>query len=149
MNTNYKNRSSDHFQLRLRCPEGKTKNIHSKVILLEKEQKNEEKFHEDSILCKTCNHKITSREESISVSNSHHHTFANPAGILFDIGCFKSAPGCVNTGPFTEEFSWFQGFKWRISICESCFTHLGWMFLSSTNHMFFGLIPDRLIDSNQ
>lgn len=147
MNVNYRNRRPDPFQLRSRHQEGKTNNIHSKGILQEKNQKNEEIFNEEFILCNTCNHKITTRKESISVSNSHQHTFANPAGILFDIGCFKSAPGCLNTGPFTDEFSWFKGFKWRISICETCFTHLGWMFLSSTNHIFFGLILDRLIDS--
>lgn len=148
MISDYSSPRPDHFQLRLRVPAEKPNKINSKVILQEKNQKKEEKINEKFILCKTCNHKITSKEESISVSNSHQHTFANPAGILFDIGCFKSAPGCLNTGPFTAEFSWFKGFKWRISICESCFTHLGWVFLSSTNHTFFGLILDRLIDSN-
>lgn len=101
---------------------------------------------ERSLICKRCGHKITTHNAAITVGNSHQHTFANPAGLLFEIGCFQSAPGCLNTGPFTDEFSWFKGYKWRISICESCHTHIGWMFGSAT-HIFFGLILDRLTDS--
>ena len=101
---------------------------------------------ERSLICKRCGYKITTRSASITVGNAHQHTFANPAGLLFEIGCFQSAPGCLNTGPFTDEFSWFKGYKWRISICGSCLTHVGWMFGSAT-HLFFGLILDRLTDS--
>jgi len=139
---------SNYFQMFLRQPAGKQNKIDSRPVILEKVKRKKQTINEESIICKACNHLITNRSQSISVGNSHFHTFANPSGLLFDIGCFKSAHGCLNTGPFTEEFSWFRGFKWRVSICESCFTHLGWFFLSNSNH-FYGLILDRLTDTGK
>lgn len=100
--------------------------------------------HED-LRCKACKHKITTHTETINVSGAHQHTFANPNGIVFEIGCFKIAPGCRHTGPFTPEFSWFPGYSWQISVCGSCLTHLGWRFVSAENDFFYGLILDRLI----
>lgn len=133
----------------LRSPSGKKNKNNSKNIFMEQNQNEKNTFKEEFILCKVCKHKITTHRETINISGSHHHTFANPNGIIFDIGCYKTAPGCLNTGPFTDEFSWFKGYLWRISICASCFTHLGWLFLSSNNNFFCGLIMDRLIDSTK
>jgi hypothetical protein len=138
--------ASNHFFLFFRQPDEKKKKTGTKAAIREKSQKKEKTSSENFILCKYCGHKITTPDASITFGHSHQHTFANPAGLLFDIGCFKSAPGCLNTGPFTDEFSWFQGYRWRISICESCHTHIGWMF-GSANHIFFGLILDRLTDA--
>ncbi len=131
-----------------RTPSDKRNGNNTKNIFLEKDQNEKDAFKKEFILCRVCNHKITTHQETISVNGSHQHTFANPNGIVFDIGCYKTAPGCLHTGAFTEEFSWFRGYMWRVSICASCLAHLGWLFLSSNNDFFCGLILDRLIDSN-
>jgi len=98
----------------------------------------------DAILCENCFQVITSPKEMIEMNGAHQHTFANPHGIVFSIGCYRTAMGCSCTGPASDEFSWFKSFRWRIGICEKCLAHLGWQFLSK-NDSFFGLILDRLI----
>ncbi len=105
------------------------------------EKRTEEK---KNILCRHCFQIITSPEEMIEMNGAHQHTFVNPHGIAFTIGCYKTASGCGSTGPPADEFSWFKSFSWRIGICSKCLTHLGWQFLSK-NDIFFGLILDRLI----
>jgi filamentous hemagglutinin family protein len=114
---------------------------------LEKDQDKKNEFTENFILCRSCNHKITTLKEKISINGFHNHTFANPNGVIFDIGCFKNTPGCIYSGHFTDEFSWFKTYRWKVSICASCLTHLGWLFLSSNNDFFSGLIVDRIIES--
>ena len=100
---------------------------------------------EDSILCRQCLQVITRPKERVEMEGSHQHTFANPSGIVYQIGCFQSAKGCAQTGSATDEFSWFKGFSWRIVVCRTCLFHLGWVFASHTRGRFYGLILDRLI----
>lgn len=98
------------------------------------------------ILCRTCLHPITRPAERISVQGRHTHTFANPHGIVFEIGCFQRAPGGGLIGPASNEFTWFTGYRWRVCVCAACLNHLGWAFLPPANGAFFGLILDRLIE---
>ena len=100
---------------------------------------------EESIVCRHCLQLITSPAESIEVQGSHRHTFANPRGILFQIGCFRSAAGCGHIGPATYAWSWFKGFRWSVALCGRCLTHLGWLYTSTDNERFYGLILSRLI----
>ena len=106
----------------------------------------EETEEEDYILCRQCRQIISTPAERIVVQGAHRHTFANPQGIIFHIGCFRSVRGCGFIGPLTAEFTWFRGFRWRVALCNACLTHLGWMFSSSSNERFSGLILDRLIE---
>lgn len=101
---------------------------------------------EEYIRCRQCRQIITSSAERIPVQGSHHHTFANPHGVVFHIGCFQSVRGCGYVGPATEEFTWFRGYRWRIAVCSMCLTHLGWLFVSQGGHVFNGLILDRLVE---
>lgn len=103
----------------------------------------------DHVLCRQCRHPITLLSEQISVQGSHRHTFANPHGIVFEIGCFGSAGGCAYTGPASDEFTWFAGFSWKIAVCGRCLTHLGWLFTSTGFSRFHGLILDRLAIQKQ
>ncbi len=115
--------------------------------LLDSEQDESEKkdpFEEKNILCGFCNHAVTSVSEIIDINHSHKHTFANPHGIVFEIGCFRSARGCVQSGPESSDWSWFTDFTWQIAICKKCRTHLGWYFSSTKGKDFFGLILNRL-----
>lgn len=112
------------------------------------EERSEETEGENRIHCRQCLHVITRPDESITVNGAHHHTFANPHGIVFEIGCFRNAEGCGYAGRPTIEFTWFSGYSWQIAICSKCLLHLGWFFTSdNTDSSFTGLILDRLIYS--
>jgi hypothetical protein len=99
------------------------------------------------LLCRDCLHPIARPSDRISVQGRHAHTFANPHGLVFEIGCFQHAPGCGAVGPASEEFTWFPGHRWRVCICAACLAHLGWVFLPDAGAAFFGLILDRLIEA--
>jgi hypothetical protein len=103
---------------------------------------------EPFILCRDCLHPITRPSDRVSIEGRHAHTFANPHGIVFEIGCFRRAPGCGAIGPASSEFTWFAGHRWRVCICAACLAHLGWMFLPAVGDAFFGLILERLRESS-
>jgi hypothetical protein len=97
-----------------------------------------------NILCKTCGTVITSDDAGIAMNGSHEHTFMNPRGLVFHIGCFSKAGGCHIMGSPTDEYTWFPGFVWCYVICSGCLTHLGWHYQSGGSS-FFGLILDQLV----
>lgn len=107
----------------------------------EKEKQSAEPL--DGIVCRACGTVVTSRNEKIVVGGSHAHTFFNPAGIVFELGCFRRAPGCRNVGEPTSEFTWFAGYLWRFALCSGCRAHLGWFFEGGDN-TFYGLILPHL-----
>lgn len=109
------------------------------VKVVEEDQSEPEK----SICCKFCGFPVTTRDQKISVGSSHTHTFFNPAGIVFELGCFKAAPGCLVSGDPTSEFTWFAGYLWNFSHCRNCRAHLGW-FYQQEERNFFGLILTKL-----
>lgn len=96
-----------------------------------------------ALLCKLCGNRITMAAQAIEVNDGHHHTFFNPAGIIYEIRCFSSAEGCLQYGPFSDEFTWFAGYSWRLALCTSCSVHMGWYF-SSGEAGFYGLISKNL-----
>ena len=97
------------------------------------------------ILCRQCLQIISSPQEQIAVDGAHRHTFANPHGIVFEIGCFRTVIGCGYVGSASDEFSWFRGFSWQVAVCGMCLNHLGWRFTSTAAASFHGLILDRLV----
>ena len=101
---------------------------------------------EEAILCRQCHQVLTHAAERISIQGSHRHTFANPHGLVFEIGCFQNAPGCGVIGPASDEFTWFPGHRWRVCVCAACLAHLGWLFTAPGGGAFHGLILDRLIE---
>ncbi|MDM8558358.1 cereblon family protein [Candidatus Parabeggiatoa sp. HSG14] len=104
------------------------------------EQEDEKK---EKILCKVCQHPITSHQKKIEINGLNQHVFRNPAGFFYEIVCFSSANGCINKGSSTLENTWFQGYSWRYALCSNCFAHLGWFF-QSENDSFYGLILENL-----
>jgi len=102
---------------------------------------------EEAILCRQCHQVLTNSSERINIQGAHQHTFANPHGVVFQIGCFRSVQGCGYVGPATSEWSWFKGYSWRILVCSMCLTHLGWLYTFAGNESFSGLILDRIIES--
>jgi hypothetical protein len=127
--------------LRERAPK---KDGSSTPELAEEEAPEQEPEEEEYILCRQCRQAITRPAERITVQGSHQHTFANPHGIVYEILCFRSADGCTTSGPSTDEFTWFKGYRWRVAVCRACLIHLGWYFASDSGDRFYGLIVDRL-----
>ena len=95
--------------------------------------------------CIKCGNKITTENEKISVQGVFAHTFLNPVGKIFNIGCFQKAVGCLEIGDASTEWSWFENCQWKLVICNSCSEHLGWIFYESEENLFFGLILEKLI----
>jgi len=81
----------------------------------------------------------------MAVNGRDRHAFVNPAGLVFEIVCFRTAPGCRRAGAPTAEWTWFPGYAWRLAVCGRCAVHLGWAY-QGTADAFFGLIPDRLVN---
>jgi len=113
---------------------------------VEKEAEERSPEEEEYILCRQCHQAITKPADRIVMQGSHRHTFANPHGIVFEIGCFRSVKGCGYAGAASDDFSWFAGYSWRVCLCTMCLTHLGWMFSVKGSDSFHGLILDRLIE---
>jgi hypothetical protein len=97
----------------------------------------------DSLYCRACGGLVTDGDQQISVNGSHAHTFFNPAGIVYELGCFRNAPGCSVVGEATMEFTWFANHSWRFGLCLLCDTHLGWLY-ETAEQTFYGLILTRL-----
>lgn len=70
--------------------------------------------------------------------------FANPHGIMFEIGCFLSAPGGMALADPCSDFTWFRGYDWQVAVCRGCSDHLGW-FYSRRETGFWGLILDKMV----
>ncbi|MBE1425306.1 hypothetical protein H4684_001959 [Desulfomicrobium macestii] len=99
-----------------------------------------------ALLCRTCGQPVTRIRDRISVGGKHVHALFNPAGILFEVGCFAVAPGCRFEGEFTHDFSWFPGYAWRYAMCRRCAVHLGWEYRGAGDG-FTGLIMAFLRES--
>jgi len=106
----------------------------------------EERRRAAAICCAACGHRITTDEERMAINGAHDHQCVNPAGYLFHIGCFATAPGCSARGEPTSEFSWFPGYSWNYAHCGACNQHLGWCFQAGVSR-FWGLILARLRSS--
>jgi hypothetical protein len=130
----------------LRVPSDKPGDIEGETIVVEEAAEDQLPEEEEYILCRQCRQALTRPVDRITVQGSHRHTFANPHGLVFEIGCFKNVRGCGYAGAATDEFTWFAGFSWRVCFCAMCLTHLGWIFSSRAGNIFHGLILDRLIE---
>lgn len=95
-----------------------------------------------ALCCAACGAVITWEGARTEVGGAHRHTFVNPHGLVFEIGCFRHAPGCAGVGPAEAFFSWFPGYAWRVAVCRACQAHLGWSYGERPD--FHGLVLDRL-----
>lgn len=98
------------------------------------------------LYCRQCQAPVTSEQERLRVLGKHCHAFPNPEGLVFEIGCFSMAPGCVLQGASTTQFSWFPPHAWSLALCGTCKTHLGWYYEAVGKSSFYGLILDRLVE---
>ncbi len=107
------------------------------------ESMEEEPGIDERILCRNCSEEITDALYKISINDSDFHLFKNPLGIYFRVVCFSRAPGCTIVTDYTDEHTWFSGFKWGVALCIKCRAHIGWHYISADS-AFYGLIADRL-----
>jgi hypothetical protein len=98
------------------------------------------------LVCAACLQAVTTTSARIEMSGGHAHTFSNPHGIVFHIGCFAVAPGCGVASESSTLHTWFPGYAWQIAVCRGCGEHLGWLFRSGDS-CFHGLIFDRLAET--
>ena len=100
------------------------------------------------LVCKACGHEITRAGARTAVDGSHGHVFSNPGGYVYEIGCFRTAPGCLHEGMPTTEFSWFPGFSWQVALCGGCRCLMGWKYRSvqGGESSFHGLILPHLTE---
>jgi hypothetical protein len=96
-----------------------------------------------ALVCAACSITVSHPSQRIEVQGRHEHTFANPAGFIYRIGCLATACGARPFGAPWEEHTWFSGYAWQWAMCAGCGEHLGWRFTSSGSS-FWGLIVDRL-----
>lgn len=99
-----------------------------------------------TFLCAQCRSPIAAASHVCAINGKSSHTFANPAGAVFHIGCFSAAANLQQVGLPTSEFTWFPGYRWQIVVCATCNLHLGWRYVSDIQ--FYGLIMSRLIPVN-
>ena len=108
------------------------------------------------IVCKNCNALVTKPQFAIHTQEGFSQNFANPAGHVFEIGCFTTASGCCAGSARSSQFTWYPGYDWCIGICRNCTFQLGWIFLpvrqnfrqnfrQNPGSKFYGLILDHLI----
>jgi hypothetical protein len=107
---------------------------------VEEETENEDQW----VVCRQCGQRLARTSNRTAVNGAHRHTFANPSGIVFEIGCYLGVQGCGYAGQPSTEFAWFAGHSWRIAVCQACLIHLGWFFISGQGSSFHGLILDRI-----
>jgi hypothetical protein len=75
--------------------------------------------------------------------------FANPHGVVFELLLLRRAQALRLIGSATQEFTWFQGYAWRVALCEGCGIHLGWRFEAvqgASPALFFGLLRRELVE---
>lgn len=102
-------------------------------------------LEDDALHCVRCGHLVTRGRWAFAPDGGHERLCANPAGRLFKVVSFTEAPGAVDQGPPTEEFSWFKGYVWNFALCRGCSEHLGWRYTADAKPpLFWGLIKDRL-----
>ena len=104
----------------------------------------DDKALQKNLVCAACGHPVTKISEKIEVHGFHDHSFTN-LGYLVQLGCFRSAPGCVGVERVSHGYSWFRGYSWQIQVCGKCYSQLGWKYMSSTDS-FYGIMFDRLCE---
>jgi hypothetical protein len=100
------------------------------------------------LACSVCLQPITATAARIVVDGDHDHTFTNPEGVRFHIGCFSDATNCAVVGPTSTYWTWFPPYSWQVEVCATCRQHLGWLFRQARDR-FHGLILDRLVELDE
>lgn len=97
------------------------------------------------LVCARCGGFVAEGRARIEVEGKHMHSFINPEGVIFRVGCFAVAPGALPWGEPSKHWTWFAGFEWQAASCRGCWAHLGWLYTAAAVS-FVGLILDRVVE---
>ncbi len=112
----------------------------SRRVLVREQDLDHVELEDNELLCVSCSQAITSERQRTAITGKHVHSFSNPEGVDYEIGCFSNATGVQGFGEATEEWTWFPAYSWTIVCCAGCATHLGWCYQNSSGNSFYGLI---------
>lgn len=119
--------------------------MNSTVRLLRREIELLEQVEED-IYCSMCGTFLANTREifSMTARGAAGGTFVNPGGHVFQVLTLREVDRAhvfVDMTRSTED-TWFAGYGWSITHCNSCYQHLGWRFDRVDSHglpaTFFG-----------
>ncbi|ELU09887.1 hypothetical protein CAPTEDRAFT_128319, partial [Capitella teleta] len=95
----------------------------------------------DCLLCRQCGHEVAiakdlypqpsklaigQRNDTIlGVPGTLIQLLQNPHGKNFEVITTKRAD-VYKYDKAVVEYSWFEGFSWRLAVCPRCGAHLGW-----------------------
>jgi len=97
------------------------------------------------LVCARCAGLVAHARDRIEMAGAHAHSFINPEGAIFRVGCFAAAPGALAWGEPSHHWTWFVGFEWQAAGCRGCAAHLGWAYAAEAVR-FVALILDRLVE---
>ncbi|EGZ10925.1 hypothetical protein PHYSODRAFT_520825 [Phytophthora sojae] len=87
---------------------------------------------EEDIFCSTCGSFLANTREifSMTARGAAGGTFVNPGGHVFQVLTLREVDRAhvfVDMYRSTQD-TWFAGYAWSITHCDSCYQHLGWRF---------------------
>ncbi|ETN16239.1 hypothetical protein PPTG_06421 [Phytophthora nicotianae INRA-310] len=105
--------------------------MNSTVRLLRREIELLDQVEED-IFCSMCGSFLANTREIFSMTSrgAAGGTFVNPGGHVFQVLTLREVDRAhvfVDMMRSTED-TWFAGYAWSITHCNSCYQHLGWRF---------------------
>ncbi|KAJ8571207.1 hypothetical protein ON010_g5631 [Phytophthora cinnamomi] len=105
--------------------------LNSTVRILRREIELLEQVEED-IFCSMCGSLIANTREifSMTARGAAGGTFVNPGGHVFQVLTLREVDRAhvfVHMDRSTQD-TWFAGYAWSITHCNSCYQHLGWRF---------------------
>jgi len=94
--------------------------------------------------CSACRNVICHRKDVFLMSCSGpQNSFVNSDGYVHDTLTVSKANGLVYQSSWSNRYTWFPGYSWRIASCEYCSKHIGWCYKSSESdtrpRKFWGL----------
>ncbi|BBO85063.1 hypothetical protein DSCO28_56290 [Desulfosarcina ovata subsp. sediminis] len=98
------------------------------------------------LVCAACGHPITKVAEKIDIRGRHGYRFTN-LGYPIQLGCYRTAPGCIGTGRVSNGYSWFRGYNWEIQLCNHCYTQVGWKYMTA-GESFYALVFKMLREAD-
>ncbi len=110
-------------------------------------------------VCRRCETAVATHRQLFAMrAASFTQVFPNPHGHMKVIYTFRDARAVRPAGLPTDDFTWFEGYTWRVAYCAACDHHLGWLFEragggegfggagSSDPAAFYGLLKDELTE---
>ncbi|KAK3213016.1 hypothetical protein Dsin_017722 [Dipteronia sinensis] len=105
----------------------------------------------DLVRCKSCKTAIARRSDMLVMSSDGPlGAYVNTHGYVHEIMTLYKANGLALDDRAHTQYSWFPGYAWTISSCQSCETHMGWLFTTTNKKLnpksFWGIRSSQVVD---